>query len=310
MAYTRHSNVGTIVDGCPSFMGWLEEKGIDYEDYDFNLKELRKSKRVPKVFEEAQDISWEDHLKMQAVFAEQVDSSVSKTINLPHEATVEDIMSAYIGAYDMGIKSTSVYRDGSKTQILETLKSYAKTSDARPKTIVTLSAPKRPEELKCDIHGISVKGEKWKVLVGLLHSRPYEVFCFPEEHVEISASRHEGVLKRNGRGRYNLIIGSGEDTWTIKNVASLLLTDEHRMITRLLSTSLRHGAPLNALVSQLSKCEGEVTAFSKVLLRVLRKYITDEEYLASAVCPICRSRNLVMEDGCEKCLDCGVSGCG
>jgi ribonucleoside-diphosphate reductase alpha chain len=264
---------------------------------------------VPKCFEEAQDISWKDHLAMQAVFAEQVDSSVSKTINLPQEATVEDIMGAYIGAFDMNIKSTAVYRDGSKTQILETLRNFSTNTGVRPQTVVTLPAPKRPDELECDINAVSVKGERWKVLVGLLHGRPYEVFCFPESQIEISASRNRGILQRNGHGKYNLVIGKGEDTWTIKNVAQHLLTDEHRMITRLLSTSLRHGAPLNAIVSQLSKCDGEVTAFSKAILRVLRKYVTDEEYLEVSSCRACQSSNLIMESGCLKCADCGYSGC-
>jgi ribonucleoside-diphosphate reductase alpha chain len=309
MAYQRNSNVGTIMDGCPSFHLWLKEKEIDYAQYGFSLKELRKHKRVPKFFEEAQDISWQDHLAMQATFAEQIDSSVSKTINLPSNATVDDIMGAYVGAYDMNIKSTAVYRDGSKTQILETLKNYAKNSEARPQTRVTIQAPRRPDDLKCHIHAVSVKGDKWKVLVGILHGKPYEIFCFPEEQISIPANKTEGILQKNGHGRYNLVIGTGEDAWTIKNVAQLLLTDEHRMITRLLSTSLRHGAPLSAILGQLAKCEGDVTTFSKALLRVLKKYITEEEYLEASRCRSCGSKQLVMEQGCLQCKDCGYSGC-
>jgi ribonucleotide reductase alpha subunit len=231
------------------------------------------------------------------------------TINLPSNATVDDIMGAYIGAYDMNIKSTAVYRDGSKTQILETLKNYAKNSEARPQTIVTIQAPKRPDDLKCHIHAVSVKGDKWKVLVGILHGKPYEIFCFPEEQISIPANKTEGILQKNGHGRYNLVIGTGEDAWTIKNVAQLLLTDEHRMITRLLSTSLRHGAPLSAILGQLAKCEGDVTTFSKALLRVLKKYITEEEYLEASRCRSCGSKQLVMEQGCLQCKDCGYSGC-
>lgn len=309
MAYQRNSNVGTIMDGCPSFHLWLQEKEIDFAQYHFSLKELRKHKRVPKFFEEAQDISWQDHLAMQATFAEQIDSSVSKTINLPSNATVDDIMGAYVGAYDQNIKSTAVYRDGSKTQILETLKNYSKNSEARPQTIVTMQAPKRPDDLQCQIQAVSVKGDKWKVLVGMLHGKPYEIFCFPEEQIAIPSSKTEGILQRNGHGRYNLVIGTGEDAWTIKNVAHLLLSDEHRMITRLLSTSLRHGAPLSAIVSQLSKCDGDVTTFSKALLRVLKKYVSDDEYLEVSRCKSCGSKSLVMEQGCVQCTQCGYSGC-
>lgn len=310
MAYMRNSNVGTIMDGCPSFVKWLEEKDIDYSEYHYSLKELRKAKRVPKVFEEAQEIAWKDHLHMQAVFAEQIDSSVSKTINLPNSASVEDIMDAYIGAFDMNIKSTAVYRDGSKTQILENLKSVSKSRENRPQTIVNMSAPVRPEELGCDIHTVSVKGEKWKVLIGLLHGRPYETFCFPENQIELPSTKTEGTLIRNGGGKYKLEIPYGDDKVVIKDIASLLLNDEHRMITRLLSTGLRHGAPLPALVSQVSKCDGDVTTFSKAIARVLKKYISDEEFIAASTCGECGSKNLVNEDGCYKCADCGAGGCG
>lgn len=310
MAYQRNSNVGIIIDGCPSFITWLEEKDINYADYKFNLKELRKHKRIPKVFEEAQDISWKNHLAMQAIFADQVDSSVSKTINLPNNATVENIMDAYIGAYDLGIKSTAVYRDGSKTQILEHFLSSKTIKENRPLKVVTMSAPSRPEDLPCDIHTVSVLGQKWKVLVGLLHGHPYETFCFPEDQIEISSNKTEGRLFRNEGGKYKLVVAHGDDELIIKDVASFLLSDEHRMITRLLSTSLRHGAPLAALVSQLTKCDGEVTTFSKALMRVLRKYITDEEFIAASICTQCRSKNLVNEDGCYKCADCGFTACG
>jgi len=310
MAYMRNSNVGTIMDGCPSFVKWLEDKDIDYSEYHYSLKELRKAKRVPKVFEEAQEIAWEDHLQMQAVFAEQIDSSVSKTINLPNSASVEDIMDAYIGAFDMNIKSTAVYRDGSKTQILENLKSVSKSRENRPQTICNMSAPVRPDQLNCDIHTVSVKGEKWKVLIGLLHGRPYETFCFPENQIELPSTKTEGTLIRNGGGKYKLEIPYGDDKVVIKDIASLLLNDEHRMITRLLSTSLRHGAPLPALVSQVSKCDGDVTTFSKAIARVLKKYISEEEFIAASTCGECGSKNLVNEDGCYKCADCGSGGCG
>jgi ribonucleoside-diphosphate reductase alpha chain len=310
MAYIRNSNVGSYMDGCPSFREWLDDKGIDFADYDYSLRELRRRfKRVPKYFEEAQDIRWEDHLAMQAVFAEQVDSSVSKTINLPSDATVGDIMDSYISAYDLNIKSTTVYRDGSKAQILETLKSSQKSSKNRPQTVMTVQSPVRGETLGCDIHTVSVKGQKWKVLVGLLHGKPYETFCFPEEQIEIPSSKTVGTMRRAEQGKYDLSIGEEGNKYVIKNIASLLLNDEHRMVTRLLSANLRHGTPLSAVVGQLSKCEGDITAFSKAMMRVLRKYISDEEYLEISRCHMCGSANLILNAGCLECADCGTSAC-
>lgn len=68
----------------------------------------------------AHDISWKKHIAMQAVWQEQVDNAVSKTINMSNDATKDDIMEAYIDAWHLGLKGVTVYRDGSKLfQILE-----------------------------------------------------------------------------------------------------------------------------------------------------------------------------------------------
>ena len=54
----------------------------------------------------------EQHVKMQAIWQKYVDSSISKTINLPSTATVEDVQNAYMLAWELGCKGTTVYRDG------------------------------------------------------------------------------------------------------------------------------------------------------------------------------------------------------
>ncbi len=71
-------------------------------------------KKVKDVFAVSHEIDWSWHVKMQAAWQEYIDAAVSKTINLPHSATPDDVREAYLLAYNTGCKGITVYRDGSK----------------------------------------------------------------------------------------------------------------------------------------------------------------------------------------------------
>ena len=88
-----------------------------------NYGSVRGIEEVPewmqRIFVTAMDIHWSDHLLAQGVWQEWIGNAIAKTINMPHDATVNDVKAAYLLAHELGLKGITVYRDGSRhTQVL------------------------------------------------------------------------------------------------------------------------------------------------------------------------------------------------
>ncbi|MEM2713695.1 MAG: adenosylcobalamin-dependent ribonucleoside-diphosphate reductase [Candidatus Pacearchaeota archaeon] len=99
-----------------------------------NLKGIDLPKDLKELFVTALEIPYEQHIKMQAVWQKYIDNSVSKTINMPQEASIDDVKAAYLLAYKLKCKGITIYRYGSKPeQVL-----YLGESKARKKTLASL----------------------------------------------------------------------------------------------------------------------------------------------------------------------------
>jgi len=113
------------------FLGALKDRGLEsdelLEKIEQNRGSIQNLEEVPeglkKVFVVAGDIVPEDHVRMEAAFQKYTDNGISKTINFPNEATVEDVRRAYWLTYELGCRMITIYRDGSRIkQVLEVKK--------------------------------------------------------------------------------------------------------------------------------------------------------------------------------------------
>lgn len=108
-----------------------------------NYGSLRGIPEIPewmqKIFVTAMDIHWTDHLMAQGVWQDWIGNAIAKTINMPYDATVEDVKSSYLLAHEMGLKGITVYRDGSRhKQVLHMAsQDSTKTFETLPSQFVT-----------------------------------------------------------------------------------------------------------------------------------------------------------------------------
>lgn len=243
----------------------------------------------------AGDIDWEKRVEMQAILQKYTTSAISSTINLPNNVEEKVISDIYLKAWKSGLKGITCYRDGSKGGVLVSEKRSDITEFSQH------DAVKRPKELISEIHTVNSKGTKFNVFVGMLDNKPYEVFA--TKHF---TDENKMIIKKVSKGRYDLINLKGE---TYSEDFLSQLSDEEAAVTRLISTSLRHGVDIKYIVEQLNKTNGSLLSFDKAIARILKKYIPDGTK-STIICNECGSDNVQFQEGCLKCVSCGNAKCG
>jgi ribonucleoside-diphosphate reductase alpha chain len=200
----------------------------------------------------------------------------------------------------LGNIGITVYRDGCRDGILIT------KGSAKMNKFESHSAPKRPKTLPASLAYASVRGERFCVLLGMFEGRPYELFAFNvnKDNFTLNSTYKYSIVKIDS-GKYDLVSEDGSYTY---GTITEKLTEDQAAITRLISTSLRHGAEIKFIVEQLNKTEGDLTSFTKAMARILKAYIADGTELKGAKCDVC-GNGLVMENGCQVCKSCGASKC-
>ncbi|PKN72149.1 MAG: ribonucleoside-diphosphate reductase, adenosylcobalamin-dependent [Candidatus Cloacimonetes bacterium HGW-Cloacimonetes-3] len=251
------------------------------------------------IFQTAHDISPEWHIRMQAAFQAYTDNAVSKTINFPHDATVEDIRSAYELAYQLGCKGVTVYRDGSReNQVLS-------VGTSTPSGVVSdrRVAPRMRPEIT---HGVT-------------------------QRLETGCGHMYVTINTDEQGACEIFVQMGK----VGGCASAQL----EAIARLSSLALRSQIKIDAIIRQLKgiRCQSPmwnkgkmITSCGDAVGQALENFLSlhrsgDFKSInfqidtsladndtptrrSAALCPDC-STTIEHVEGCLKCPSCGWSKC-
>jgi ribonucleoside-diphosphate reductase alpha chain len=291
------------------FVDWLKLNGYDSDQVtrmaDAEIETI--IAKSPYYKATANDVDWIAKVKMQGAIQKWVDHSISVTINLPAEAKEELVSELYLTAWKSGCKGATVYRDGSRNGVL-----IAGKNELRQER------PKRPKVLDCDVIRFNINEEKWVAFVGLKESRPYEIFTgiADEEIFPIPKSIVKGKIIKikddDGKTRYDF---QYTDKYGYKkNIEGLshMFNSEFWNYAKLISGVLRHEMPIADVVNliQSLRLDSEsINNWKNGVERALKKYIPNGTK-AKGKCGECGSDNLVYEEGCLICKDCGSSKCG
>jgi ribonucleoside-diphosphate reductase alpha chain len=327
LAYYRHvDDSGTdlrLTYTSPMFDSALKEAGIDELTREMIIEAVMKygtcqsieavPEQVREVFVVSQDISADEHVRMQAALQAFVDNSLSKTCNFPEEATEEDVAQAYMQAWELGCKGLTVYVTGSRQKVVlethDTAESREIVADGPRQINLWLEGKKpRPQRLNGCTYQITTPLGKAFVTVnenGSGSNQPFEVF--------ITSAK------------------AGSETAAVSEA-----------IGRLISYLLRIASPvpprdrMGEVVRQLAGIGGgrptgfgpnRVLSLPDGLARALAAYLEEtpeiipielprelelEEQISLQIgdlCPECGAASVVKEEGCSKCYSCGFSEC-
>jgi len=277
---------GTIsrIAGCsssiePVFSFEVTSRIIDREIKDIHplyreWKEKNPDAPLPDYFLTAHEIPPEGHIRMQAAFQKHVDNSVSKTVNFPHSATVQDVEKSYVLAYDLGVKGITIYRDGSRSeQVL--YKSMPRPGKRLPRD--------RPDSLPSVTDKIKTGFGNLYLTISYYNNRPFEVFA------SIGKSGYSTMADAEALGRLiSLALRSGVDS-------------------REVIAQLKGIGGSEPVFTEGGLVQSIPDAIAKVLERYLGANNKSDKDFFKTVCKVCGA--VLPDEKCPTCPHCGWNKC-
>lgn len=313
-AFKRHDRLGEHMIYHPLFEAW---------------KKTHEKEERPKYFVSANDLSPLEHVRVQAIAQEYIDSSISKTVNAPNSHTVEDVKSLYMMAYDTGLKGVTYFRDGCRQGVLERMdtKKPEKTIEVQPALSIMPVHP-RPSKL----FGVTLKvntpvGKTYITINNNEQGEPFEVFITIGKSGSDVAAMADALgrmislnLRLNGmlsaRERVRQIVaeltgigGARSVGFGVNKVRSL-----PDAIAKVLAEHF--GFAVNGRVEdkKIVKDENTNGHLVSTTAPVAEQSLFAHESLSSTtnlydICPECGTNSFAYEEGCKKCYSCGYSEC-
>ncbi|WP_339895826.1 adenosylcobalamin-dependent ribonucleoside-diphosphate reductase [uncultured Algibacter sp.] len=299
------------------FKQWMEVNGID-SSKNFSQKEIDKLiKKSPYYGATSNDVDWFSKVSMQGAIQKWVDHSISVTINLPNDVKEGLVGDLYMKAWEVGCKGVTVYRDGSRSGVLIANDDKKEETDNGK---LTAFPKKRPQVLEADVVRFQNNKEKWIAFIGLIDDKPYEVFtglADDEDGILIPRWVNNGLIIKNrnedGSSRYDFQYKNTRGYKTTIEGLSHKFNPEFWNYAKLFSSTLRHGMPIDKIVDLINSLQLDsesINTWKNGVVRALKRYVADGTKAKGQACDNCESQNLIYQEGCLTCKDCGSSKCG
>lgn len=311
------------------FENWIKKySGLCTNEQDVDLNSLTEETLIelfnksPWGGASASELTPLQHIETQTIAQKYTTHSISKTINLPENATVDEVSQLYIDGWKQNLKGVTIYRDNCRAGVM--VKSDSK---CECKTTLTHNAPKRPKIMKCDIKRFKNGGEKWIAAIGLMGNKPYEIFTglaeklnIPEyvTEAEIIKNKINKIVEDEDTGemvekkvsRYDIrYINTNGKKVTIEGL-STIFNPVFYNYSKLISGLLRHGMGVQYIVSTIKSMnfkDNNINSWKNGVIRSLKQYLEDGEIKGES-CPSCGGK-ISRINGCKTCTNCGWSAC-
>jgi len=266
---------------------------------------------IKRIFVTAHDISPEWHVRMQAAFQKYVHNAASKTINFPHEASVEDVRKAYLMAYELGCKGITIYRDRSREEQVLNIGNPEQRQEKKILEAKREIVPRpRPEVIIGTTTKVSTGCGNLYITINVdEEGKPFELFTQMGKAGGCAASQLEAIGRLVSLG-----FRSGIEVKAIieqlRNIRCPSPSWEKGQRIFSCADAIARVVEKRLLNSQVAKAPVETTAVSM-------KHSHEDEHIAPdlghhadivGVCPDCGGA-LRHEEGCVKCHACGFSKC-